>query len=118
MEYYIQLLGYYYGTLPGMVIYENYDDFLSMIYKQQTIDNLAAAKKAQYIVFLPKNYKANDPLNGIGGIGGGHNDNINGIHSTSSSPLSSSRMRRNSGDSGSSNSSPYDDPKSRVSATH
>lgn len=104
MQYYVQLLGYYYNTLPGLVIYESFEDFLAMIHKQQTVDNLAAAKKAYYVVFLPKNYKSNDNEDGVGGIGGSgvHHNGFGGMNAESAW----------------SQSSPYEDPKSRVSATH
>eukprot|EP01084_Bolivina_argentea_P096497 173478_1 len=94
MEYYIQLLGFYHGTVPGLVIYNTFEDFLSMIYKEQTIDNLAAGKKAKYLVFLGKNHKSN--INGIDE----HNNNIGNKNNNNN------------------NSSPYSSPQSRVSATH
>eukprot|EP01084_Bolivina_argentea_P144822 254003_1 len=76
VEFYVQLLGFYHGSLPGIVIYKTFEDFLAMLYNQQTIDNLAAVKKAEYILFLAKNYK---------------NSNENKI--TSNSPYASPQSR-------------------------
>merc|ERR550525_2253582 len=49
---FVQILGYYFQTTPGIVIYSTFNDFLAMIYGDQTIDNLAAAKKCSFVLFL------------------------------------------------------------------
>ena len=100
MTYYVQLLGYYHGSQPGVVVYERFEDFKAMIYKEQTIDNLAAAKKCHYIVYLPKNYKC---------------AGIDGIDIDDSNNNGDSQRQHNAPNN---DSNPFMDPKSRVSATH
>mmetsp|Transcript_36378 Transcript_36378/g.59775 ORF Transcript_36378/g.59775 Transcript_36378/m.59775 type:complete len:638 (+) Transcript_36378:108-2021(+) len=95
MEYFVQLIGYYHDTLCGVVVYKSFEDFSAMIYKQQSIEQLTAASKASYVVFLRKDYD----LKHTGGSGGG------GRYLSSFSQ----RDRQNT---------PYDCPKSRLSLAH